>query len=301
MSIEVSVIVPTYNRAQALEKALNSIISQSVKLEVLVCDDGSTDNTAAVAERAATRCRLKYIRGSNSGGPARPRNAGLQTAQGEFVAFLDSDDWWEPNKLSASVEALRLHKVDCVYHDLYIQTQQGAGGIRKVARSRRLASNAFSDMLLNGNAINTSSVVARAAVLRRAGYFDETREVVGFEDYDEWLRMARVGCRFEKLPQVLGHYWVGNDNLTGRRTTIRCSKYMYKKYRELVDPQMRRKYAGSVQYVLGRCYSEIGEHRKASKYLKNAILLPSKPSTRWKALIALLLLRMRIRDAGVWN
>src|SRR4051794_5813716 len=100
----VSVVIPTYNYARFIERALVSVLGQTHRpAEVLVIDDGSTDETATVVDRYATRVR--YLRQENSGVSAA-RNAGVESSTGDLVAFLDADDEWVPNKLELQVEAL---------------------------------------------------------------------------------------------------------------------------------------------------------------------------------------------------
>ena len=116
---QTSVIIPTYNRAQELRRCLNSLTCQTAKdFEVIVCDDGSTDNTEETVREFSGKLDIKYLKSSNFGGPARPRNLGLRIAKGKFVAFLDADDWWCSNKLTRSIETLN-SGADITYHDLF--------------------------------------------------------------------------------------------------------------------------------------------------------------------------------------
>src|SRR6266545_511842 len=96
-----SVVIPTYNRAEKLRRALESLLHQSYgDFEVLVCDDGSTDGTREVVSAYAGELQISYLWEENWGGPARPRNRGIAAAQGKWVCFLDADDWWHPDKLA---------------------------------------------------------------------------------------------------------------------------------------------------------------------------------------------------------
>lgn len=100
----ITVVIPTYNRAKLVEEAISSVLSQTYEnFELFVIDDGSTDNTKAVIQQISDS-RLKYIYINNSGGPARPRNIGIKNAKGKYIAFLDSDDIWMPNKLETQVK-----------------------------------------------------------------------------------------------------------------------------------------------------------------------------------------------------
>ena len=118
-----SVVIPTYNRARDIPRCLDSLVLQELQdFEVLICDDGSTDDTASVVENYSHLLDITYSYGENSGGPARPRNRGISLANAPYIAFLDSDDWWAPAKLRLSLEALNAG-ADVVSHDLYLVTK----------------------------------------------------------------------------------------------------------------------------------------------------------------------------------
>ena len=107
----VSIIIPTYNRAEYLKRALKSVFSQTFKdFEVLVMDDGSTDNTLEIVESFKEE-RIKYEWAENFGGPAAPRNRGLRFARGEYIAFLDSDDEWITDKIEKQFILLKKSKL----------------------------------------------------------------------------------------------------------------------------------------------------------------------------------------------
>mgnify|MGYP006433388111 FL=1 len=120
---KVSVVIPTYNRAKDLPRCFESLIAQDFQdFEVLICDDGSTDDTSAVVETYSHHLDIHYSYGDNFGGPARPRNRGITLARAPYIAFLDSDDWWKPEKLRLSLDALNAG-ADIVYHDLFVVTK----------------------------------------------------------------------------------------------------------------------------------------------------------------------------------
>lgn len=110
----VTVVVPLFNQEQFVEQALKSVLEQghSVTVEIIVVDDGSTDQSAVIVERIAANAgagEIRLLRQANSGGPAQPRNAGIAAAKGEFIAFLDPDDYWLPGKLSRQLALMQAH------------------------------------------------------------------------------------------------------------------------------------------------------------------------------------------------
>lgn len=222
----VSVIVPTYNRAYCVQGALDSLFAQSHgNLEVVLVDDGSSDDTRALAERISMRePRLRYIYQENAGVSAA-RNRGLREARGDYLAFLDSDDTWMPWKLEAQLTCLRaLPEVGMIWTDMEALGPTGqvvsAAFLRTMYdgyrwfKSEELFSSArplpsvvssqpdsippvfvrwgdiFSQMLM-GNLVHTSTVLMRRSRYELVGKFDESMRTG--EDYDFHLRTCRAG------------------------------------------------------------------------------------------------------------
>ena len=161
----VSVVVPTYNRANELRRCLDSLKEQTIDdFEVLICDDGSTDETAEVAKKYSPFLDITYDYSKNFGGPAGPRNRGIKLARAPYIAFLDSDDWWMPQKLEESLKYLE-QGADVVYHDLFLATKSDQRFYWKKARTRDLKKPVFDDLIVNGNALHNSSVMVRKELL----------------------------------------------------------------------------------------------------------------------------------------
>lgn len=182
-------IIPTWNRSGTVLAAIESVLTQSVPvLEVLVCDDGSTDDTAAqVATVAARDPRLRWLPGARAGRPAIPRNRGIRESRGDWLAFLDSDDTWLPHKIAVQLEAAR--RLDC--GAACADAVRVAGGTGEAGPllgwSRPLLS--LSD-LLQGNRVVCSSSLVRRSVIAHAGGFPEDPEFKAVEDYALWLRVS---------------------------------------------------------------------------------------------------------------
>jgi glycosyltransferase involved in cell wall biosynthesis len=283
----VSVVIPTFNRARDLTRCLDSLLNQSfADFEVLVCDDGSTDDTARMVSRYTERLRLTYHWAENFGGPARPRNAGLRLASAPYVALLDSDDWWHPQKLARSVARLDAG-ADVIYHDLYLATSFPPGAPWRRQRTQALKPPCFPDLLRRGNVIANSSVVIRTEILRRIGGFSEDPTLIAWEDYDAWLRIARVTERFERLRQPLGYYWAGGGNISSPRRTLRILERLEELYlRPGSDTDLARK-PGWYHYMLALAYYQLGIYDRARENLR-AALRGGLPAARYaKALMTL--------------
>jgi glycosyltransferase involved in cell wall biosynthesis len=179
----VSVIIPTYNGAEWIAQAVESVLSQTrAASEVIVVDDGSTDDTRERLEPFMGR--IRYERQENQG-VAAARNRGLTLATSELIAFLDADDAWHPRKLELQVAAMGsgvgvLGTRTFAWPAMALPESK-AGGVTKIGRER----------LAVKNYLTTSSVLMRAEVARAVGEFDRTLH--GPEDHDYWLRAAEVG------------------------------------------------------------------------------------------------------------
>ncbi len=191
MPPEVSVVIPTYNRAHLLGDAAASVLTQTyANLELIIVDDGSRDATRDVCMDLASRDqRVHYIYQENKG-PNAARNAGVYAAQGRFIAFLDSDDLWEPTKLAKQLEIADIEAdVALVYCDWAHLTE--AGDIRAGVNPPDLGLSTVYESLLYGNTVHgsASAVLIRKECFDRVGLFDETLRYM--EDWDMWLRVAQ--------------------------------------------------------------------------------------------------------------
>lgn len=204
-NVTFSIVIATYNRAEFLKKCLSSLLAQTDRdFEVLVCDDGSTDNTREIVDQYTDRLDLKYFLLERSGAPAGPRNHGIRQAQGEWICFLDSDDSWTPNKLREARQYLG--DFDVIYHQLTrVDDKKETGMIGG-------ATSSWEDILTLGNPIPTSSAVVRKSYLDKIGLFNVSLKSV--EDGDLWIRMFQAGARFVYIPKKLGfYYWKPGHNL----------------------------------------------------------------------------------------
>lgn len=209
----VSIVIPSYNHAKWIGNAIDSVLNQTYKnFEVLIIDNNSTDVTdEVIAQFQDSRIRVFKI--NNYGSIAFSRNTALNFARGEWVAFLDSDDWWKPEKLSECSKYFNLDTT-LIYHHLVkfseFEIDQGS----RVIKSRKLKAPIFFDLLINGNTIATSSVVVRKEALLAVQGMRENKEMIGVEDFNTWLRIARVSDGFKLVKQYLGFYRQHSHNVS---------------------------------------------------------------------------------------
>ncbi|MDN5940317.1 MAG: glycosyltransferase [Nitrospira sp.] len=188
----VSVVIPTYNRFPHLCRAVDSVLKQTYRdSEIIVVDDGSTDETPQTFSKLYPQVNYHYSQ--HSGLPAVARNVGVRAATGEYVAFLDSDDQWLPEKLAQQIaimdeqpaaglvcsNAFVINNDDDRTNNLYLQAHQGKSG--------RVLEELFED-----NFVIASTAIVRRSILDQVGLFAEQRALRAVEDYDLWLRIAIV-------------------------------------------------------------------------------------------------------------
>ena len=185
-TLNVSVIIPTYNRKNLLKRALHSVISQTfVPQEIIVVDDGSSDRTKDwVSERFPD---VRYIYQDNSG-VSSARNAGIKEAKGSWIAFLDSDDEWMPNKLEQQKRVINSFQEAWLCHTNEIWIRNGVR-VNQMKKHQKYGGDVFENCL-DICRISPSSVLIKKEVFEMVGLFDESLKVC--EDYDLWLRITAV-------------------------------------------------------------------------------------------------------------
>jgi teichuronic acid biosynthesis glycosyltransferase TuaG len=241
----VSIIMPAYNASRHIAESVQSVLAQTYPhWELLVVDDGSTDDTAEVVHRfVASDARVRYFSRPN-GGQAAARNTGLREARGDLVAFLDADDLWLPEKLESQLAVLDSTGAHLVYCDGYVFYDDGSPDRADFFAVVPGAADAATmlRLLYAYNRIPTLSVVVRREALDRVGMFDESRRIQNCEDYDLWLRMARAGCSFYGMPEKLMRYRRHAQSTTYRESRmLRPMVEVARKHADCLDRRETRR------------------------------------------------------------
>lgn len=185
----VSVIIPTYNREETIARAIQSVLKQTFQdFEIIVVDDGSTDRTRAVVEGFCDP-RIRYLRHEQNRGAAAARNTGIRTARGAYLAFLDSDDEWLPEKLSEQIAVLQSapDEVHASCTGYYLHLVRSRLTLEKIPSHTHLW---LKQLLLVGCDLSPgSTLVVRTISLESVGLFDET--LLRFEDWDWLIRYVK--------------------------------------------------------------------------------------------------------------
>jgi glycosyltransferase involved in cell wall biosynthesis len=232
----VSIILPTFNRAALLAEALASVCAQTVTdWECIVVDDGSTDSTPDLMARSSDR-RIRYVARAHAGHPGVVRNAGLAVARGRWIAFLDDDDLWRPEKLAVQMALLDGGRFQWSYTG-FVSTGTDGKPFWQTPPDRIRSGSILGPLLELQAAIALPTVVAARALVAEIGGFDETFRIRG--DYALWLRLAEraeVVATPELLTTVRDH-----PGRTFRPEGHLFSVALYRMWQDRVgDPRLRR-------------------------------------------------------------
>ena len=285
MSILVSAIVPTYNYGHFLDRAVDSVLRQTHHpTELIVVDDGSTDNTAEVLGRYGDR--IKVITLGRSGLSAA-RNAGVRAASGEFVAFLDSDDWWHAEKIARQVAWFGRHPesgvVGCgrVHVDPDLKELEtlvfSSGGDDRIKNLRQVA---LRRLWVGGSG---SGAMVPRRVLGEIGLFDESLSAA--EDWDLWLRIA-ARYSIQNTPEVLTYI---RRHLTGtfrkaplmQAAQLRVLAKAQAAWPEAFTPAFNRQVRAMIFDDAGAEYASAGLRAKAIGYCARGLAEWPFVGSRW--------------------
>lgn len=265
MTPRVSVVIPTYNREKLIPKAIDSVIAQTYQnVEIVVVDDGSSDHTLDVIK--AYDRDILYVFQENRG-IAGARNTGMQKCSGDYIAFLDSDDYWKPEKLARQMRLFHEHPEYGLVAS-QCASVEADGSFRE--KNRPGTSGWILQSLFRKNFIRTSSAVITRRCMEKVGLFDATlREG---EEYDYWLRIAAVfpiGFINESLAVYVDNpKGASTDSLAGRLHRLRILEKDYLKQK--IPPAMYKRRIADTCHYIGRHYLERGNRQEGLAFLKRA-------------------------------
>lgn len=236
----VSVIMPVYDAEAWLGRAVDSVLTQSHRnLELVAVDDGSRDDSLAILQSFAQRdSRVRVQRQPVNGGVATARNAGLAAARGDYIAFLDADDWWHPAKLERQLASLRASGARISYASYWRVAEDG----RVLSRVDPPARLSHRDMLASNFIGNLTGMYARELG-------DVPFRQIGHEDYAFWLeqvRRAGSAARVES-PEPLAWYLVRESSLSANK--FRAARWQWTIYRQVENLGLGRSSLCMLRYV----------------------------------------------------
>ena len=265
--VKVSVIIPTYNRENLVDKAIKSVLKQTYRnYEVIIIDDGSTDNTEKVVKNFH-HPQIHYIKHADNRGVSAARNTGIRNCCGEYIAFLDSDDEWMPEKLNKQMKIFEKapSKVGAVYTGNYY-IDKISEKITKVYIPRKKG-HIYEDILRGEGTLYISTLLVRKECFTKAGLFDE--DFPAREDLDMWIRISKH-YQFVYVKDVLVICRTNHIQMTkNSKILIEGAKKIQTKYAEELKI---RPYSYSVRFFyLGNKLCHIGKIKEGQRYFIKAI------------------------------
>lgn len=203
----ISIITPAYNAERYIVQAIESVLAQTYPhWEMIIVDDGSTDNTAqAVKQFAAKDTRIKYIYQAN-GKQGKARNNALNHASGKYIAFLDADDIWIKNKLELQIEFFKIRSVDLIFSNAYVFNETLSERENLQIKPALYKGTEGLQQFLLSNKIPILTVLTTKDIIENCGGFSEITNIQNAEDYHLWLKMLITGKTFECMNETLAYY-----------------------------------------------------------------------------------------------
>jgi len=263
----VSVVIPTYNRAHVLTRAIQSVLNQTYQdFEIIVVDDHSTDNTEEVV-KSFNDPRIRYIRHEENRGAAAARNTGIMVAKGEFIAFQDSDDEWLPEKLEKQMQVFESAsaKVGVVYTAML--RVQGRERIYIPSSKVKRKGGYIHDNLLEGNFVGTPTAVVKRECLKLSGVFDE--RLPRLQDWELFIRISKA-YEFKCVDEPLVVSHSTPDSISANQATlIEALILILEKHSE--DFRKDRRRLAKWQYSIGNLSCQSGRMDQGRDYLLRAV------------------------------
>lgn len=277
----VSVVVPTRNRAAMLRRALDSVLAQTCRdFEVIVVDDASSDDTLQQLARHPDR-RIRSLASDAPGGAPRARNRGIAAARGCYVAFLDDDDEWLPQKLEAQLDVFSRgsSRLGLVHGGSMVVAAASGRTVHTVVPTPGLAVRPAD--FLGEITFTTSVVMIRRQCFDEVGVFDET--LAGAQDRDLWIRLAGA-FEFDAVPQVLMRRYVhGAQITTSLPAKIRAKQQIIAKYARELRAQPRQ--LAQHQWRLGILLCVAGDRAAGRRALCASIAARPWQKSAWRDLL----------------
>lgn len=264
--LKVSVILPTYNRACLLGRAMKSILAQTYSnLELLIIDDASTDNTESVVKGFQDN-RVRYIRHMRRQGGAAARNTGINASSGELIAFQDSDDEWLLEKLEKQVGKLqRNSSIGVVFCGFAKWNGKVTAYVPQ--KSINIIDGDISSQILKGNFVGTPTMLIRREVLKRSGLFD--RNLPRLQDWELVIRLAGI-CRFCFINEPLVMVYETHERISNnQQALVIAMEYILSKHNDKF--LLHHSAMSDNLYKLGILFSEKGDIQHSRSSLTQSI------------------------------
>lgn len=262
--VKFSVVIPAYNSAWCIRRAIDSVLNQTYKnFEVVVVDNFSGDETVNIVKNYQNS-KIRVFQIHNNGIIAASRNRGIKEAKGEWICFLDSDDWWAEDKLEECSKLVESY--DLIYHNLRGVTTKGERFFKLGFPPKN---DIYMQILCTGNMISNSSVCVRRSVLLEIGLLSEDPAIVGVEDCDCWVRIAAAKKVFGFIPKILGYYWMGDTFSVSANQIDRLTSFL-NKYIDTLSEEKKKVALQHLEYCKGRIHHRLKKFKEARRYYRKS-------------------------------
>ena len=252
----VSIIMPAYNSSRWISDSIQSVFEQNyVQWELLIVDDGSTDNTKNIVKDFLNDKRIKYFYQDNYG-PAVARNYGISKASGKYLAFLDSDDLWKPNKLELQLNYLKNNPDCCLIHTNYSTFESNTQNSKPFRQTPWFSNWDENERLLMFDTIGTLTVLTETQLIKNLGGFNN--DLHGTEDWDLWIRVSKEG-KISKLNDDTAFYRIHPKGISQS-----FDKHLIELDKVYNQHVFQSKIQNKIKYAANSVYS----FRKAKNYFK---------------------------------
>jgi len=223
-----SIILPTFNREKKILRAINSVIDQSYNnWELIIIDNKSNDRTRELV--ANLKCeKIFFYEIENDGVIAKSRNLGIDKSKGNYLCFLDSDDWWDRDKLKYVCDKA-INGYSFIYHNHYIYSPKNFLRKRRIY-CRNLKKPIFDDLIDNGPDFATSSVVVNKDIFKKISNFNINKNYIAWEDWDAWLKFSKIDQSFCRINKTLTTVMNDGTNLLDNELRIKNINFFTNEY-----------------------------------------------------------------------
>ena len=223
-----SIILPTFNREKKIIRAINSVIDQSYNnWELIIIDNKSNDRTRELV--ANLKCeKIFFHEIENKGVIAKSRNLGIDKSKGNYLCFLDSDDWWDRDKLKYVCDKA-INGYSFIYHNHYIYSPKNFLKKRRIY-CRNLKKPILDDLIDNGPAFATSSVVVNKDIFKKISNFNINKNCIAWEDWDAWLKFSKIDQSFCRINKTLSTVMNDGTNLLDNELRIKNINFFTNEY-----------------------------------------------------------------------
>ena len=276
----ISVVLPTYNRASTLLRAVNSVLNQTYpNLELIIVDDASNDETSNLIKNISDQ-RLKYIKHPEQRGAGTARNSGIEIAQGEYIAFQDSDDEWLPTKLEEQLKLFNTNKNIGAVFSTYLKVSER----NKELVPAKLSAEMWGDIhrnILFSSWIGTPTLMVKSDLIKSIAGFDQGLEAL--EDWELVIRLAKL-CRFGCINKPLVTAYLSEGSITEKEEiNLTAIEQIIEKHLDSYNSQPAAKATQLVFIGNRKCLN--GNMKEGIKYFKKAIKVSPGSIPAWIGLI----------------